>query len=339
MERNCRQPWTAPPLPCYGLGYSSTDAVCSKCVFAEGCTKICEDRVPLSKAVFDLTPDKVRGTGICTEIDGKNVRRTDVENIYRRCHYAVFGQEWPSRSGLTQEWSQIVYNAQLSNLTLDAFIGTVMLAHKLMQPHVNFYSTILTAKNSVQQIEKYTQLCKEKCGYTGLEALGICLREEVDSLDDNMLHSEIVAGSYVLHFKLKIGGLPYESLYELKELTLDPYWLATEPTYIETVLEPYSTLHRKGTPMQDQHRHLALNAHAALKRKKTLARTVFETRSRIMPLAVVQVLRPLGYPVDAFTVPNISITESMFLWTKLAAAILHIECTKAVHSAPHVLWR
>ena len=88
-----------------------------------------------------------------------------------------------------------------------------------------------------------------------------------------------------------------------------------------------------------KHRHLVLQEIALLKRRSTLAATVFNTRTRIMPKAVKTVLLRHGLTPKDFTYPEREVYESFPFWNGLGLAVQHLEVLKAVLGQRHTLWR
>jgi hypothetical protein len=333
-----RNPVPVPELDCFGLAYDPNHAICAGCEFKPDCRAMCGERVKLSKATFRTVPKKLKAKDKAVQVGNLVVKRSTVEGAYRRCIYAVYGDKWPC-SGVGKHWEDIVLNAKAAHMPLETFIGITVLAYKITHPDTVFPLNMLTAESSIDRVATYEKLCREKYGYTNLESLGFLVNEDTTTIEKELLHSEIVVGRFVVGWRLKVGSPPYEELYDQNELTLSPYWLATEETYTKTILTDYAAQEAKGTDAQIRHRAKTLQTHGLLKRRKTLARTVFEAKSNVMSTAVDHVLRFYGYSADDFLVENTPIKDTMKMWNTLGLALLHLECYRAVNSEPHKLWR
>jgi hypothetical protein len=98
-----------------------------------------------------------------------------------------------------------VENAKLAGVSLNTFIATMMAAHKLTHPNEAFFVSNLTCPKSVEKVSKYSMLLKEKYGYDGIDALGMFVNEETPMIEDQLLNSEITAGSGSSAANLQVG--------------------------------------------------------------------------------------------------------------------------------------
>ena len=173
--------------------------------------------------MFDFVPDALLATDLAVEVDNAQVKRSVVNDTYRRCIYAVYGQKWPAQ-GLGQRWEDVVRNAKEADMPLETFIGTVIVAYKITHPRTAFPVNNLTAESSVSKVKMYERICREKYGYNNLEALGLLIDEKTQTIENELLHSEITVGRYIIGWLLrKGGGIPYCELYENHELTRSLY--------------------------------------------------------------------------------------------------------------------
>lgn len=260
-----------------------------------------------------------------------------VEDVYKRCYYRVY-HGWPIKN-VGQHWEKIVDNSREARVTLEMFILINIAAYKITHPKSSFFPSILAAESAWQKIEMYTSLCRKQHGHLSPESLGLTLEEDLSSIDDGILHSEITVGRFIVGWKLRGQGPWLKSLYYEHELTLDPYWLCIEPTYIESVLKPHLRNPTEGTDAQKKFRHEVTLHHAMLKRRKTLAASVFASRSKMMSTAVQTVLQFNNLNMDDFTHADQPVKDAFKFWNVLGLAVAHWECIKATSSLPHVLWR
>ena len=303
------------------------------------CGGILEHRIPLDRLTFELTPPALFAKDALVEIDDMAVNRTNVEDLYRRCYYSIFAHKWPASSSLGVDWTKIIQNAQTAGVSLNTFIATIMAAHKMTHPQAAFPTNNLTADSSVQKVAKYSKMLRDQYGHDGMDALGMFTDSETPRIEEQILRSETLAGRWIVGCKMLRDGSAVHSLYQHHELALDEHWLASESTYLELVLKPYlSTSVNESTAIRT-HRERVLSTHAMLKKRKTLARTVFSARSQILPAALKAVLKSVGHAPENFTHPNKVVTDSIKFWNILGLAVTHWECVKALQYEPHRLWR
>jgi hypothetical protein len=327
--------------PCFGLEHDRTKPECKRCVLFHLCGKILGDRVALDHLEFELTPSGLYADDNATEIGNLTINRSNVEDLFRRCYYTVFGSRWPESSNLGKDWTKIVENARTAKVSLNTFIATVMAAWKMTHPATPFYVNNLTAESSVAKVDRYSRMLKERYGHDGIDSLGMFTESETPRIEEQMLLSECLTGKWIIGWKMSRDGPAVQSLYRHHELALDPHWLAVEPTYIDTVLRPYLSMEStvNESAAIKAHRERVLSTHSMLKKRKTLARTIFSARSQIMPAALKTVLKGVGHLPENFTHPNVVVKDTIKFWNVLGLAVTHWECLKALRAEPNRLWR
>ena len=287
----------------------------------------------LDSIEFKLIPEDLPQPMVdeCSEIDYQTA-----SDIYRRMHKLVY-HAWPTIA-LSQNWEAAVANAKTASMGFTEFVTFALAGYKLTHPFTPFYPSILASANAAETVYGLRRACLEKFNVEDAEALGMVLDIVLDNIDESMVASEIDFGAWIVGTKLRCGGNSTPQFYSEKELGLNRYWLALEPTYHDCILRPYLKA-KFGTVAERKHRHLVLQEIALLKRRSTLAATVFNTRTRIMPKAVKTVLLRHGLTPKDFTYPEREVYESFPFWNGLGLAVQHLEVLKAVLGQRHTLWR
>lgn len=338
MER-IAQPARHVQHPCFGFEHDRTKPECQRCALFLRCGAVFGGMITLDRLTFELTPTALLARDITVDVDDVSVNRSNVEDLYRRCYYTVFGQRWPQNSSLGKDWKAIILNAKAANVSLNTFIATIMAAYKLTHPDQPFYVNNLTAESSVNKVGRYSRLLKEKYGHDGIDALGMFTQSETPRIEEQVLLSETLAGKWIVGCKLTGQGSAVSSMFQRNELKFDPHWLAIEPVYIETILKP----HVEKPDVNESaaikaHRERVLSTHSMLKKRKSLARTVFSARSQIMPSALKSVLRSVGHLPENFLHADAVVTNALKFWNVLGLAVQQWECLKALRAEPHRLW-
>jgi hypothetical protein len=195
-----------------------------------------------------------------------------------------------------------------------------------------YYSAVLfTYANSVSRVEMFREMCQKEFGTFSLSSLDTLTEGGYaeNDIERRMEHSEVTAGRALIGYKIRSGGPAWEALYGHQELTLDPYWLATEKSYEEAVLKPYWA-GDKGTKMVANHRYSVSQVLAQMKKKKDWAIAIFQARERMMAPCVSRVLHGFGYVPKDFEVDAVPVTNAMDFWLGIARAIQHVECLRYI---------
>ena len=155
-----------------------------------------------------------------------------------------------------------------------------------------------------------------------------------------LLSSEMTAGAWVLNYKMFDSGGVAARLYAEKELNLNPYWLATEETFTDILIEHVNNPDPSLSPVMAKHRWETTHVLGTLKRSPRAAASIFNMRERVMPEAVRRVLAGRGFQASDFLVNRHTvIINSIKFWINLAIAIQQWECLNFVDSAPSVFDR
>lgn len=276
----------------------------------------------LDKLTFNLVPEGLP----MPDIDQESLDQETANDIYRDAYRAVYN-EWP-RNDLGKHWQAAVANSRAAQMDFKTFCIYVIAGYFITHEHTPFFPVNLSAPSSLEKLESYRKVCKQKFNATDAKSLGLMLNLELYDIDEEMLRSEIGFGRYVT--ALVAHGEPLEDIpyfvYDRGELEFSPYFLSTEKTYQETVFMPYikesmraNVFEKKtlGTPHQLRHRHLVSQVVSALKRRTHLASTIFASRSRIMPKATKTVLDLHGLKPGT-PISNVNeITDAYEFWIQV----------------------
>lgn len=317
--------------PCFGVEYAP-DRTCAQCPYVTKCADFVGQHVPLSTLKFNFTPELLDKS----IVEPSEVNSRVVEDIFRRSFYRVY-RAWP-KQGVGNGWELVLANARTSKLPLETFITTIILSWHITRPKTVFPVTMLTKPLAPDKVMEYARICRDTKGHAGTGALAELFEIDMAGVDDKMLRSEIQWGNSIIGWRLHKGSFNLSTLYDELEQTLDPYWLAIEPTYTDHVLKPYRMGELKTSNLQRDIRSDVIQHIGLLKRRSRLASTMFAVRAKIMHRAVHSVLDKWDHKPDHFTHMNVTVTDATRFWNVLSLAVLHNECIRAVDSLPHRLW-
>jgi hypothetical protein len=309
------------PLPCFGSEHEAHDPMCQTCPHQGGCIKATGKRggyIRLSKAEFNPIPTKLENV-IVVDPDASNL-----QSLYERCHWAVY--ECPPSDAITR-WpnavEKLVAISEELDCSLQIVITSMMIAMQQSNPDRPFFANMLLGRSVVKNVGMFRDVCRSKYGFFDISTMNSLTKGSITTLDDRMLRSEITFGSFVVGYKMRVGGEPYTELYRLRERALDPVWLAIEPTYEEVLQEHVSDINAPGTPEQRRHRRDVIQARKALHRSKRKALFAFESRKKILPEALRIILSQRGFSASNFEVENKPIKDIGKLWERLGWTIQH----------------
>lgn len=337
------------PLPCFGLEYVATDPTCINCPHHVAChqsTGSRYGRIPLSNAEFHLLPKGFKLPAVDAPFDDPEIPQ--MERVYKDCFLSVFERVPPSSDRVARLADQIVDAARRANCTVRMYFLTNMVGHRAQQQMLlklndrlrptRFTSSLLVGVIAEKRVKTYAAICRKDFGTFSPAALSVVADHDVekDSFHQRMLSSEIAAGYFIVDWKVSSGGPVEEPLYRERELTLDPAWLATEQTYIDTVITPY-TAKRCGSTLVQSHRFSVVQTITEFKKNRGLAILAFKTREDVMKKATTEVLRLMGYGVADFEIVNEPVTSTVDYWRLLGLAIQHHNCLRFYRGEPSML--
>jgi hypothetical protein len=307
------------PLPCFGIEHEYFDPRCKACPHQPDCIEAKGYRVgrlSLDQAQIDLVPPKL------TKLTATDPDEPKLQPTYELCHLAVFGRpprdrldRWPQASG------RLIASCHEVGCTLRLFITTVMMAHQKASPDRPFYSNMLLGPTAPKRVERYRDLCRKTFGCFDTASLRLLTELEVTSVEERLLASEVTFGSFIVGHRLRYSGDPVEEFYRVKEFAMDPTWLATEPTYEQTLLR--HVMNPQGTEALRQHRFHVVKVVTELKHHKQQAAHIFQLREAAAKRAIKHVLGQHGYKPEDFEVAAEPITGMASFWGTLGLAIQH----------------
>lgn len=306
------------PLPCYAKEFSQTDAGCSACEHGTNCRSDLgrrASRVTLDKAVFDLVP-----TGL-QDFKLSDPEAESLADLYELCYETVFHTRGDAILRIKDAQARIIEASNEAHCSLRLYILTNMIGYHEASPDRKFYATMLFGDRASRRLELYRSVCRQKYGTFDIEAIDTLLGKETSDAESQMLNSEIIAGGFIVGFKIRSSGDPGPMLYAMQELSLSPLWLATDPGYTKDVLVRHIS-EPSGTSMIKRHRFSACQTLKELKRDHKRALHIFKTREKIMAQAVVSVLNSHGLSPQDFEIENV-VKDASDFWRRLGYAIQH----------------
>jgi hypothetical protein len=353
------------PKPCYALEHDLTTDVCRQCHVQKECFEAMGSRrqkVTLDKMTFKLVPASF---GLHDTDMGEDPELPQIERTYALCYYTVFGRRPKDKIG--QHKNLVIRKFRQAGCSLRLFMLANMVGHQQREitvaakmqrePKNTFSAALLTTEQSITRLDMYREMCRKSFGTFDLGALDTLTKGGYaeNDIEKRMLHSEVTAARVAVAYKVAKGGPGFvDHVYRCEELTLDPYWLATEPTYLKNVLKPHLD-GQHGTKAINNHRHSVTQVLSQMKRKREWAIAVFQARERIMQQAIGTVLHGQGFlPIDFefdevyrvnFEVKKIidddiekvkflEIESVMQFWADIGKAIQHVHCLRFVANEP-----
>jgi len=328
------------PLSCFGHEHDSEDVMCQKCPHERDCIKasgIRGNRITLDRLDFRMIPntDMYPKHGLLEDSE-----EADIRGVFEACHRTVFGRKTIRGVHRLPDFKdQIVSGATKARCPISLYCLTIMLAHKRLNPDREFFPSFLISDTAIQRVGRYRDAAIEEYGAFDLSHLNLLTKSDNTSLRNNMLHSEIAAGTWIIGWKIRHKGDALTEFYAQNELSLDPLWLATESTYMETVYKPHIKT-PNGTKEIQRHRFRVSKVLQQLGRGTKGTRHIehlFLVRRWIMADAIKSSLRYYGFQPQDFEAENKPVLDCMKLWRRIALAIQHWYCLQHFEGVPNAL--
>lgn len=274
---------------------------------------------PLSELTFKFTP-ALEETQLPVDPE-----LNELQQLYERCYMTIFERAPTDRLDRRPRAAEILQAAcEQTGCTLRMFMLASMFGHRATAPNRNFYANALLGPYAIRRAELYRGACSKTFGTFDLQALTTIMKGHDQGLEAKMLNSEIIAGQWIVGYKLRYPGAYGVPFYQSKELALDPYWLAVEDSYIRLVLLPNRDT-RTDIPELNRHRFAVSKIHHELKkdsrRKGRQTKAIFGIRERNAPEAVKRVLSHFGFSPNDFTTRAPEVTNMMAFWGQLSTAM------------------
>jgi len=241
--------------------------------------------------------------------------------LYESCYETVYKTKGDSLLRVKDAKQRVEQAASDAGCSLRLYILTNMIGYREASPDRKFYANMLFGDRANHRLELYRSVCVQKYGTFDLEAIDTLLgKEKTSDAEKQMLNSEIIAGSFIVGYKIRSSGDPAPMLFNMQELSLSPIWLATDACYVETILTPHLN-EPTGTPMVQRHRFSVCQTLKELKRSNRRAQYVFKTKERMMPIAVKTVLNQHGFSPSDFEIATETVDDSFEFWRRIGYAI------------------
>jgi hypothetical protein len=325
-------------MPCYGLEQNPYNPQCPACPHKRSCAELMgdlADRVKVTEAKFRFMPPALERRYTTDDSFRLDIDRENVEKVYAFCYEWVFAKK--PRRGLGSLKPLVLTRVRLAETSIKLFFLSNLYGWR--QSHqTEFHPKLLTTDRAMRVFREYASACETRYGVFDTTSLDKLTAREGDaaSIEDRLYHSEVIAGSWVVNYKLFHSGGLAPKLYRECEEALHPYWLAIEPSYYTWVFhdhlefpDPHLTATTKN------HRCNVAHILAKLKTHPRDAFMVFTLRERIMPRAVATVLSARNFKPEDFLIhDDYPVTNSIKFWVQLASAIQQWECLKFVNKLP-----
>jgi hypothetical protein len=273
--------------------------------------------VTLENVEFNLLPPSLEET----QIKGAD----NFENLYKSLYAVVYKDQVPDSLWKHKDAEQRLKDiADEAGCSVRLFILCCMLARKTLSPNVKFFANFLFAKNSIGLVYEFSTMARERYGAFDYESLGAVTDGGDQLTQDNpkITDSELLAGLWVVGYKLLKAGAPFRQFYGENELKLDPIWLALEPSYVD-----YHNELEGISQAVSEHRMEVRRVRRWLSKNKHVAVMYYERRSQNFKRVVEKVLQRHGYALDSFESAPL-VHDAMKFWTRLALAIQHFGCLR-----------
>ena len=216
------------PLPCFGLEFDLLPDQCQSCLHRAPCSlrsSTRAGRVPLSRASVSIPSPQGDA-----HVDERNLAASELE-LY---HRAILRRDGPK---LDYEGSaRLVDTAQVLQVEPGLLILSVLLTHKAMSPDRPFRTEMLFGPWAAKALTAHRSECATRYGSFDAYSLAKITHLSPDhDIVQRLADSENLAARWAIGAAL--NGTSMTGLYSERELALDPWWLATEPSYKKWVEE------------------------------------------------------------------------------------------------------
>jgi hypothetical protein len=290
----------------------------------------------LDSLVFSLMPSGLDNR----DYDPVDPEFSNMQPAYELAYKAVFGDASVPDSITRHKTARVTVERACSqaDCTLRLFLLSNMLAHRFANPDMRFYANMLLGEAAARRVGTYRELAVRLYGAFDAYALfkiadgnnPAISQHTFALLEERMLCSEIVAGSWVLGAKARGDDNAVTNMLATKELSLDIVWLAIEPAF-QAARAAHLADPTAGTALQCRRRHDVIRTLALLKRNANVARAVFTARESAAAKALPTILGRLGFSTADFEMSyklnsEPCVDDMMSFWLKLGAAVQHSWC-------------
>jgi hypothetical protein len=296
------------PLPCFGLEFDLMPDRCAVCPHRTPCQNVSHsriDKVPLPKTQINLQ----------FKFDGLDSAGL-VESEYQLYHRAILRR--PTNGKLKpEEISMIRHNADELSVEPGLLILASLLGHRAGGADRPFYGRMMVGPSAMRNLTTYREECGTRYGTFDASALGELTNLPPEHNVSRRLHdSENLAAAWAIRAALRRQTVG--TLYADRELALDPWWLATEPSYLSWQQEDGESVPHE---LQRHRQRVKLAA------TRAGFPAVVAARNREVLRAVLRETGRLNLDANLILVPPV-ITEPVRLWRGVAYVHATLEALK-----------
>lgn len=254
----------------------------------------------------------------------KSTPAQNFETLYRTCFSLVYPNEQPDSLYRHKDAERRLNDiADEVGCSVRLYMLTAMIARRELAPESRFFANYLFAKNSAALVRDYGSLAKEAYGSFDYESLGMVTGGDQLTKDGKrLLDSEVLAGQWILGYKIRKPGSVLQIFYAENEIRLHPVWLCLEPSYVD--------YHNQLDGISQEIHHHRMEVRRIrrwLNKRRHVAVAYHEKRSKLFKQAVEEVLDSRGFQLDDFESAPI-IHDAVKFWSRLALAIQHLGCLR-----------
>lgn len=291
------------------------------------------NRVSLDQATFNLVPPAFKDKHSMDADDDPEFVYMD--RVYALCYSAIFDKH--TSASLKRVRTAVAEKAKAAKCSIRLYMLAAMMGHLRSQDeilghtHAGYASEMspkhLLSTRAEEHVKVYAEICRKKFGAFTIAELDMLHAGNVvaDDIQTRMLHSEVIAGKFIVAAKAKGDAEIEQALYFRYEIALDPHWLAVEPSYTELILRPFMKK-KFGNTADQHHRQDTLKIIGFLKSHPTAAHAVHLARNFSMKQALCRVLDSHRRNPDDFEIEAAPVTNAFAFWKDIGRALQHVYC-------------
>lgn len=296
-----------PPLGCFGLEHDKKDPKCRACPHQKACVVKMgcrEGRVMLNHVRFKL--------GELLQLAGEDVDAANVEDVYKDCYHRVFGKRRRPGWLKKEDAARLIVSVKRQGMTIRLYVYAAMLGFKCTSPDRRFLVAHLLGGAAEKNVEEYRRQAAREFGVFDMTTLlAVASNGQQENVGHTFVENEWLAARWIVGYRQMRGQGAITSLFDNKELALDPRWLATEPAYRRWLGSPDKLM----TKELLRHRH----------RVSQVSPDVWRgLRQTILPQVLSRVLAEYAFKETDFEVIS-PIRQPLAFWSALGDAFLQVK--------------
>jgi len=311
-----RTPRPPSPLPCFGLWTESLQpcVVCPHRPACQNSNQARKQRVPIESVQVELAPKKLAEDVAVKE---------SLDQLYDLTHVIVYDRPAKDKISRIDDY-ETRYDEICDQLgcSRQLFMLAVMTSAFAADKDQVFWANMLFGPSAISRYEQYKEMCRVKFGQFDLTSIELT---RPSASRGRFLSSEQIFGDFVIDAIInKENEISFWNLYRFRELAFDPFWLAIEDSYLDTVLKPHLNGLIEKTGETSHFRSNVAQARRALLKHKAHALTVFKLRGLVLKDAMRLVLHRYRLNEHDFLFEP-QFTDAVHFWTSLGLAIRRVE--------------